>query len=399
MKIRSTIIISFIAIGLITFSMSVTTLFVFSRIETSSLQTKDVLIKSFDETHAILYHLQDIGIYLLSEGSPNAINIMPELSPQQLMTEIDNHLGEFSKLIELSENTMSPEAESNLFISFQSARSKWQTFSSNYKTFLETLAETGEETKIQSINTNLLPDLKSIIVTLHEYQRLSMALSAQNQQHIRGAITKSSGWVKALGIGQLCLAFLGCWLACQLILKPLQSLVSTMERIQTGKTTVRFTYTGNNEIGYLARTFNNMVKRWHDSLTAQNKAERHLAKRKKLFEDLFEFAPDAMLMVDPKGTIHKVNRHGEIIFEWSRDDLIGQRFEVLLSENLHDQKPIKDNDHLNQVFMDYMGISGFKMKALTHGGKPFDAEMSFKTMETESGPMITVVIRDISQQV
>jgi|GEM_PF-1062985 len=46
--------------------------------------------------------------------------------------------------------------------------------------------------------------------------------------------------------------------------------------------------------------------------------------------------------------------------------------------------------------MDYLGVSGFKMKALTRSGKPFDAEMSFKTMDTESGPMITAVIRNTS---
>jgi len=123
MQIRYTIIGSFIAIGLITFTISMTTLLIFSRIDVSSQFTKDLLIKSFDESHAILYHLQDIGIYLLSEGSPNAVNIMPELSPDRLITEIDGHFTKFSNLIDTSKGSVSEEAKSELFTPFHSARS------------------------------------------------------------------------------------------------------------------------------------------------------------------------------------------------------------------------------------------------------------------------------------
>ena len=338
MQIRSTIIGSFIAIGLITFSISMTTLLIFSRIDVSSQFTKDLLIKSFDESHAILYHLQDIGIYLLSEGSPNAVNIMPELSPDRLITEIDGHFTKFSNLIDTSKGSVSEEAKSELFTPFHSARSNWKTFSENYHAFLLEQTEAAPDQRIQTINSSLLPDLKAIIVTLQEYQRLSMSLSTVSQEDIHRSIYQSSGWIKGLGMAQLLLAVLGCWLACHLILTPLQSLVKTMERIQTGKTTARFTYSGNNEIGYLARTFNSMVKRWHETQSAQSKAELSMAKRQRLFEDLFEFAPDAMLMIDPKGAIQRINRHGEIIFEWNREELIGKNFEVLLSLKHQNQK-------------------------------------------------------------
>lgn len=399
MQIRTTITTSFLIIGLISFGISMSTLRIFSRIDVSSKLTKDVLIKSFDETHAILYHLQDIGIYLLSEGSPNAINIMPNLAPEELIDEIQNHFVELSKLIGPTNNSETKEQESKLITMSTSAQSSWNSFSTNYKRFLDTSAEKSSDARIQAINTSLLPDLKSIITTLHEYQRNSMSLSAHNQQAIHQSISSSSRWITLLGAVQLGLAILGCWWACHMVLKPIQSLVTTMERIQTGRTTVRFTYAGNNEMGYLARTFNEMVKRWHDSLMAQERAEKHLLKRQKLFEDLFDFAPDAILMIDPKGNIFNVNHHGEIIFGWPKDELLGKPFNVLLSSSHGKPSPQNKEDHFDKIFMDYLGVSGFKMKAITREGRRFDAEMNFKTMETESGPMITVVIRDLSPTV
>lgn len=399
MKIRSTITASFIVIGLISFGISLSTLRIFSRIDVSSKLTKDILIKSFDETHAILYDLQDIGIYLLSEGSPNAKNIMPELNPAQLIDEIEGHFVEINKLIGPTKNWETAEREAELFITFNAAYSNWNSFSPRYKGFLDSYPDAGPDTKITTINTRLLPDLKIIVTTLHQYQRDSMSLSTHNQQVIHGSITSSRRWITILGVVQLGLAVLGCWLACHLILKPLQSLVTTMERIQTGRTTLRFTYAGNNEMGYLARTFNKMVKYWHDSLAAQEKAERDLMRRQKLFEDLFDFAPDAMMMIDPEGAICKVNHHGLIIFGWNKEELIGKPFNVLLSSSHGKASPPDKADPLDKIFMDYLGVSGFKMKAITREGRRFDAEMNFKTMETESGPMITVVIRDVSQTI
>jgi hypothetical protein len=138
MQIRSTITTSFLAIGLISFSISMSTLRIFSRINVSSKLTKDVVIKSFYETHAILYHLEDIGIYLLSEGSPNAVNIMPDLASEQLIHEIDGHFDTLSKLIGPTKNTDTAAQETNLITISNSAQSIWKSFLSNYKHFLAT---------------------------------------------------------------------------------------------------------------------------------------------------------------------------------------------------------------------------------------------------------------------
>ena len=165
MQIRSTITTSFLAIGLISFSISMSTLRIFSRIDVSSKLTKDFVIRSFDETHAILYHLEDIGIYLLSEGSPNAINIMPDLTPEQLIHEIEGHFDKLSKLIEPTKNTDTAAQESNLITISNSAQSIWKSFSSNYKHFLATFPNESSDMKIQTINTRLLPELKAIITT------------------------------------------------------------------------------------------------------------------------------------------------------------------------------------------------------------------------------------------
>jgi PAS domain S-box-containing protein len=51
---------------------------------------------------------------------------------------------------------------------------------------------------------------------------------------------------------------------------------------------------------------------------------------------LFEAAPDALLVFDETGTIRVANGRAERLFGYDRDDLIGERVEVLVSERAND---------------------------------------------------------------
>ncbi len=55
-----------------------------------------------------------------------------------------------------------------------------------------------------------------------------------------------------------------------------------------------------------------------------------LDEKQRHFVELFEFAPDALVMTDADGHILQVNRQAEVIFGWSRDELGGRPVDLLL---------------------------------------------------------------------
>lgn len=55
-----------------------------------------------------------------------------------------------------------------------------------------------------------------------------------------------------------------------------------------------------------------------------------IVERQRRFVDLFEHAPDALVMVNREGAIVQVNLQTEALFGWRRSDLIGQPIETLV---------------------------------------------------------------------
>ena len=57
------------------------------------------------------------------------------------------------------------------------------------------------------------------------------------------------------------------------------------------------------------------------------------------FRQVVEAAPTAMVMVNKAGLIEMVNTQTEIIFGYSRDELLGQLIDILLPERFRHQHP------------------------------------------------------------
>lgn len=71
----------------------------------------------------------------------------------------------------------------------------------------------------------------------------------------------------------------------------------------------------------------------HD-VTERNQRERALAQREEQFRTLIEASPNGLLVVDHGGVIRRANREAELIFGYSREEMVGQCVEMLVPDSI-----------------------------------------------------------------
>ncbi|MBI1991804.1 MAG: PAS domain S-box protein [Candidatus Omnitrophica bacterium] len=122
--------------------------------------------------------------------------------------------------------------------------------------------------------------------------------------------------------------------------------------------------------------------------------------RKKAEEQLrliIEAAPNEMIMVDREGKITLVNRQTETLFGYTREELLGQRIEVLVPERYRANHP----GHRQRFFSDpkvrSMG-AGRDLFGLCKDGSEIPIEIGLSPVEMPEGPMTLASIIDITER-
>jgi PAS domain S-box-containing protein len=125
-----------------------------------------------------------------------------------------------------------------------------------------------------------------------------------------------------------------------------------------------------------------------------------ISTRKRLeerFRRVVESAPNAMVMIRANGQIEMVNAQAELVFGYSRTELLGQPVEMLVPERFRGHHPGLRSSFFGEPQPRPMG-AGRDLYGLRKDGSEFPVEIGLNPIETDEGMMVLSAIVDISDR-
>lgn len=114
-----------------------------------------------------------------------------------------------------------------------------------------------------------------------------------------------------------------------------------------------------------------------------------------VYQHLFEFTPDALLVVDTAGRITLANAQAETLFGYTRDELVGQPIEILIPPRFAAHHEAHRQRFMQETHSRPMGKAA-ELYALNRSGSEFPVDIMLSPMEVEGEHLVLCVVRDIT---
>lgn len=122
-----------------------------------------------------------------------------------------------------------------------------------------------------------------------------------------------------------------------------------------------------------------------------------LKEQQKIFESVIEHAPNGMIMVDASGKILLVNLQIEKLFGYDRNELLGQKVEILIPESLRKQHVMHRKNYGQDPSPRTMG-AGRDLVGRRKDGSQISIEVGLNPLSTKEGFFVLAAITDISSR-
>src|SRR6266568_6553977 len=110
-----------------------------------------------------------------------------------------------------------------------------------------------------------------------------------------------------------------------------------------------------------------------------------------------DISPDALVIVNPAGTIVMVNRQTETVFGYARTELLGQQLELLLPERFHEVHTAHRNQYFSAPRTRPMGV-GLQLVGRRKDGTEFPVEISLNPLLLDDVLHVIGAVRDMTAQ-
>jgi PAS domain S-box-containing protein len=130
-------------------------------------------------------------------------------------------------------------------------------------------------------------------------------------------------------------------------------------------------------------------------ISVRRAAEKHLALMEGRYRGLLEAAPDAMVVVNPRGDIVLLNVQAEKQFGYRRDELVGQKVKNIIPEGFAERLIADELRSVEDALAQQIG-TGIELTARRKNGSEFPIEIMLSPLDSAEGVLVTAAIRDIS---
>ena len=121
-----------------------------------------------------------------------------------------------------------------------------------------------------------------------------------------------------------------------------------------------------------------------------------LAHTKSMFEGLFRFAPDAILVMNHEGAIVQANQEAERLFGYAREELIGLDHDVVVPDRFHERHLEQSNRYMSKPHVRRMG-TGLELYGRRKDGTEFPVDISLGPLQANDENVTLAVVRDITE--
>ncbi len=122
-----------------------------------------------------------------------------------------------------------------------------------------------------------------------------------------------------------------------------------------------------------------------------------LHKAKSMFEGLFEFAPDAIIVVNHEGRIVQANKQVERLFGYAREELLEAEHDILLPERFREKHREHRRGFMADPHVRPMG-TGLELFGRKKDGTEFPVDISLGPLQMTNDIVVLAVIRDVTER-
>jgi PAS domain S-box-containing protein len=137
-------------------------------------------------------------------------------------------------------------------------------------------------------------------------------------------------------------------------------------------------------------------QRYQDLLIREGEVQAQLNAERR-FRELLEAAPDGIMQVDAEGRIGLVNAGVEKLSGYRRNELLGQKVEMLLPSELKEKHVGHRADYWRDPVTRPMG-TGLKLQLQRKDGTRVPVEISLSPVRYDGSFQVTAIIRDVGER-